>query len=229
MKTRISVVIVEDDPMVLELHRQFVSKIKEFQLIGAAKDGKEGIEVIALLKPQLVILDVYMPEVDGIEVLKEVRRLGVNTDIMLVTAAHNSEMIQLGMQYGAVDYIIKPFTFQRFKKALLDYRKYINKIKDSNNLTQEEIDHLRGGPVRSGVERNLPKGLDHLTLSQVVSTIKKQQGHFTVQDIAHMMGISCVTARRYLNFLQQDGWLQSMLSYGPVGRPLHKYYVTNGQ
>ncbi len=227
MKTFIQVVIVEDDPMVLELHRQFIGKIKQFQLVGDAKDGKEGIKVIANLKPQLAILDVYMPIIDGIEVLKEVRKLGINTDVILVTAAHNSEMIQLGMQYGAVDYIIKPFTFQRFKKAMLDYCKYINKITDSQNLTQEEIDHLRGRTVRVPVQRSLPKGLDNITLDQVVGIIKRKNEQFTVSDIAAAMGISCVTARRYLNFLHESGWLKSILSYGPVGRPLHKYSIKN--
>ncbi len=124
-----------------------------------------------------------------------------------------------------MDYRIKPFTFQRFKKALLDYWKYINKIKEGNNITQEEIDYLRARTVTVSVERNLPKGLDNRTLDQVVCTIKKRQGQFTVSDIAAMMGISCVTARRYLNFLHENGWLKSMLSYGPVGRPLHKYSV----
>jgi response regulator of citrate/malate metabolism len=225
MKTPIQVVIVEDDPMVLELHRQFINKIKEIQLIGVAQDGKEGIKAISILKPQLVILDVYMPEVDGIEVLKEIRKLGLNIDVIFITAAHNSEMIQLAMQYGAVDYIIKPFTFQRFKKAMLDYCKYINKIKESNNLTQKEIDYLRERTVNVPVERNLPKGLDNRTLDQVVMTIKTRQGQFTVSDIAAIMGISCVTARRYLNFLHENGWLASVLSYGPVGRPLQKYSV----
>jgi response regulator of citrate/malate metabolism len=225
MKTPIQVVIVEDDPMVLELHRQFINKIKEFQLIGDAQDGKAAIKTISLLKPQLVILDVYMPEADGIEVLKEIRKLELNIDVILVTAAHNSEMIQLAMQYGAVDYIVKPFTFQRFKKALLDYWKYIKKIKESNNLTQEEIDYIRERTSTAPVERNLPKGLDNRTLNQVVNTIKKRQGQFTVSDIAAVMGISCVTARRYLNFLHEDGWLKSVLSYGPVGRPLHKYSI----
>lgn len=225
MKAQIQVVIVEDDPMVLELHRQFINKIKDFQLVGVAQDGKEGIKAISLLKPQLVILDIYMPEADGIEVLKEVRKLGLNTDVILVTAAHNSEMIQLGMQYGAVDYIIKPFTFQRFKKAMLGYSKYIKKIKESNNFTQEEIDYLRERTAEVPVERNLPKGLDNRTLAEVVSAIKTRQGQFTVSDIAAMMGISCVTARRYLNFLHEDGWLKSVLSYGPVGRPLHKYSI----
>jgi len=225
MKTPIQVMIVEDDPMVMELHRQFINKIKEFQLIGDAPDGKIGIQAISALKPQLVILDVYMPEIDGIEVLKEIRKLELNTDVILVTAAHNSEMIQLGVQYGAVDYIIKPFTFQRFKKAMLNYWKYINKIQEKNNLTQTDIDCLREKAITSPNERKLPKGLDNKTLDQVVCTIKKENGQFTVSDIAGVIGISSVTARRYLNFLHENGWLKSVLSYGPVGRPLHKYSV----
>lgn len=222
MKTAIEVIIVEDDPMVLELHRQFVSQIKGFTLVGQAQDGPEGLKIISEMKPQLVILDVFMPKIDGIMVLKEIRRLGINTDVILVTAAHNSEIIQLGMQYGVVDYIVKPFTLQRFKKAMFDYLKYINKLKESIKLTQEDIDDLKGKTVNK-YEENLPKGLDKDTLEQILTIVKKTSRQFTVKEIANVMGVSRVTARRYINFLYESGWLESVLSYGPVGRPIHKY------
>lgn len=220
----IEVVIIEDDPMVLELHRQFVNKMRGFKLVGEAGNGKEGIEAILGLKPQLVILDIYMPEGDGIETIKKIRSKGINTDVILVTAAHNPETIQLCMQYGAVDYIIKPFTFQRFKKAMADYLRYIRKIKGSNKLTQEDIDALKGRVVNQSGTETLPKGLDQVTLDQIINIVKKRNGQFTVSEISEAMHVSCVTARRYLKFLHDEGWLTSELFYG-VGRPVHKYSI----
>ncbi|HEY3423433.1 MAG TPA: response regulator [Negativicutes bacterium] len=220
----IEVVIVEDDPMVLELHRQYVCKMRAFRLIGDARNGKEGFQVISSLKPQLVILDIYMPEGDGIEILKKIRSLGINTDVILVTAAQNSEIIQQGMQYGVVDYIIKPFTFQRFKKALTDYCRYISKIKDNCKLTQADIDGLKKSSVTSETAQDsLPKGLDRNTLNMIVLRIRKLEGYFTVNEISEVAGISRVTVRRYVNYLHDNGWLKAILSYGPVGRPIHKY------
>ena len=223
VKTAIEVVIVEDDPMVLELHRQYVFKTKGFTLVGEARDGSEGLKIISTLKPQLAILDIYMPETDGISILKKIRSLGINTDVILVTAAHNSEMIQLGTQYGAVDYIIKPFTYRRFKKALTDYLRYISKIKDKNNFTQEEIDGLRAVKAARTDKDSLPKGLDEGTLNMVMTVVKKRKGYFTAYEISGAMGISRVTARRYLNYLCENGLLKTIMSYGPIGRPIHKY------
>lgn len=226
----IDVVILEDDPMVLELHRQYITQMKGFRLVGQASDGETGFELIAQIKPQIVILDVYMPGLNGIDLLRRIRATGINTDVILVTAAHNSETIQQGIQYGAVDYIIKPFTFQRFKQALKNYQKYVFKIKNIQRMSQKDIDVLKGDTFSENIascledlKDNIPKGLDKATLDSVLGIVERQSGYFSVADIAKLVGISRVTVRRYLNYLCDNGWLKGILSYGPVGRPLHKY------
>ncbi|HML34975.1 response regulator [Sporomusa sphaeroides] len=226
----IDVVILEDDPMVLELHRQYINQIKGFKLVGQACDGKTGFDLIARVKPQIVILDVYMPGLNGLDLLRRVRATGINTDVILVTAAHNSETIQQGIQYGAIDYIIKPFTFQRFKKALKNYQEYIRKINNIQNMSQRDVDILKGNTSKErsvndleDVKENIPKGLDKATLDLVLAIIEKKTGYFSVADISKLAGISRVTVRRYLNYLCESRCLKGILSYGPVGRPLHKY------
>ncbi len=226
----IDIVIIEDDPMVLELHRQYISQVKGFRLVGQAANAADGYSIIRKINPQLVILDVYMPGDSGIELLRRVRAEGINIDVILVTAAHRSETIQQGMQCGVVDYIIKPFTFQRFKKALKSYQQYIDRIRNSQQLCQKDIDCLKGTSAKDStpnsledLKENIPKGLDKVTLELVLTSINMQAGYFTASEISRLVGISRVTVRRYLNYLYTCGWLKGILSYGPVGRPLHKY------
>jgi len=226
----VDIVIVEDDPMVMELHRQYISQVKGFRLVGQAANAADGYDMIVNIKPQLVILDVYMPGESGIELLRRVRAEGINIDVILVTAAHYSETIQQGMQCGVVDYIIKPFTLQRFKKALKSYQQYIDRLNKTQQLCQKDIDCLKGAIPGESVpnslnelKENIPKGLDKATLKAILMIINKQPDYFTTSEIAKLVGISRVTVRRYLNYLTDNGWLKGILSYGPVGRPLHKY------
>jgi response regulator of citrate/malate metabolism len=134
------------------------------------------------------------------------------------------------MQCGVVDYIIKPFTFQRFKKALRSYQQYFERIRNSQQLCQKDIDCLKGTSLNENnpnslddLKENIPKGLDKATLELVLKSINLQTGYFTASEVSKLVGISRVTVRRYLNYLYGSGWLKGILSYGPVGRPLHKY------
>ncbi len=237
MGSKINVVIVEDDPMVLELHRQYILKLnKLYQLVGCAQTGEEGLELITKENPQLAIFDIYLPGINGLAAVKKIRNEGFNTDVILVTAAHNTESIQQGIQYGALDYIVKPFTFQRFKKALINYYQYINKLRASPSLSQRDIDMLKRSSNDSGEAKiaggqdasKLPKGLQRSTMEVIVNMLRRKKNYFTVQEISQCSGISRVTVRRYLQYLNEAGMLKEMLSYGPVGRPMQKFIVNEG-
>lgn len=224
MEKALRILIIEDDPMVLELHRQFVLKMAEYKLVGCAQSGEEGQRLIAGQQPQLAIVDIYMPGISGLAVLKWIRTAGLNTDVILVTAAHDTESIQQGIQYGAHDYIIKPFTYQRLRKALMNYLQYYNKLHCSDRLSQKELDSLKTVPGDDAENGNgLPKGLQQSTLNLIVKMLKKKPGYFTVLEVSEGLGISRVTVRRYVHYLKDSGYLKEALSYGPVGRPSQKY------
>jgi len=225
MENILKVVIVEDDPMVLELHRQYVGKMPEYKLVGCAQSGEEGQQLLKDLKPQLAIVDIYMPGINGLQLLKYIRGSGLNTDVILVTAAHDTESIQQGIQYGATDYIIKPFTYQRLRKSLLNYLRYYDKLHSSNRLTQKEVDMLKAGDSKEedAYSNDLPKGLQQSTLDLILTVLKDKVGYFSILEVSDELGISRVTVRRYVNHLKEIGWLKEMLSYGPVGRPSQKF------
>ncbi|VBB07825.1 Hypothetical protein LUCI_3090 [Lucifera butyrica] len=243
MNRTIATVIIEDDPMVLELHRQYTNKIKEYYLTGFSICGEDGLRLIEEKRPQLAIIDIYLPGINGLQVLKYIRSQGWNTDVILVTAAHDTESVQQGIQYGAVDYIVKPFTFQRYKKALSKYRQYFEKLHAGEKfMSQQEIDALKVNetgdrpdpareinPLKSNAADNtpgLPKGLQQTTLDMIVEVLQQKQGYFTAREISENTGISRITVKRYFNYLLDNGWLKAILSYGPIGRPLEKYIIT---
>jgi len=215
--------------MVMELHRQYIDRVNGFTLLGCAADGDAGMKLIGRQRPHLAVVDIYMPGLSGLELLKHIRKQGWNTDVILVTAAHDTDSVQQGIQYGATDYIIKPFTFARFKRALEQYRNYFNKLRvGTKSVSQQDIDTLKANSGLTAKKNALPKGLQRTTLDLIVELLRHKSSYFTAPEVAATLGISRITVKRYLNFLQESGYLQETLAYGPVGRPQQKFQVTKG-
>ncbi|MBE3554257.1 MAG: response regulator [Thermicanus sp.] len=216
----IRILLVEDDPMVLEINRSMVQKIPGFNVVGTANDGVKAQKLIPSLTPDLLLLDIFMPEQDGLKTLKKIRQGIPSPDVILITAAEESRIIHEALQNGAFDYIIKPFTYERLKQALLKYREY-RKLRSHQKMSQEELDRLRFSSVKK--EEELPKGLTPLTLYQIRSFLSQQQKPLSAEEVAQAIGIARVTARRYLDYLVQLGDVELEIQYGSVGRPIHRY------
>lgn len=223
-----TVVLIEDDSMVLEIHRQFVERAGPFQVIGTASNGREGMALMRRLKPDLAILDMYMPVQDGLTTLSQLRSEELNIDVIAITAANDLETIRRVLQLGAVDYIMKPFQFERVKQALEQYTAKRGSLTGEVSLSQTELDRLLYGQegvesaVKSG-EQDLPKGLQAMTLRQIVLYMEEQTGSRSAEEVAEGTGLARVTARRYLEYLQKQGVLLLDVQYGGVGRPINRY------
>lgn len=139
------VIIIEDDPMVTEVNRSYVEAAGNFQVVATSRTGQEGVELVATLSPDLVILDVYLPDQTGVETLKQIRRLDLDTDVIMVTAAQDAQTIQDALRHGAVDYIIKPFKFERIQQTLQTYAHMRAHLYGSGALSQEQLDRLNMG------------------------------------------------------------------------------------
>ncbi|MFT9495240.1 response regulator [Anaerosolibacter sp.] len=217
----IHVLIVEDDPMVQEINRRFISKVKDFRVVGMANNGSEALKMVRELKPQLVLLDVFMAKMDGLTVLKEIRSIGANVDVILITADKTVDTIHDAIRYGVIDYIIKPFKFERFKEALLHYQRMREALENKDNFQQQDLDrilHLKDDRIEE-----LPKGLNQTTLDLVVDYLKNNKQFHTSMELSQDVGIARVTARRYLEYLTDKKVVQVELEYGSVGRPVHRY------
>ena len=158
----ITTIIVEDDPMVMQVNRQYIEEIGGFEIVGTAETGHDALALIREIEPHVVILDVYLPDLDGIQTLKELRSSNIPTDVILVTAARDVDTIHNAFRYGAIDYIIKPFKFSRLKSALESYKLLHSKLHRKTSLDQDEIDDLTMSKTRT--QETLPKGLNEVTL-----------------------------------------------------------------
>lgn len=226
------VVLIEDDPMVLEVNRQFVERVSGFEIIGTASNGIDGIEKVRDLKPDLVILDIYMPGQNGTELLQQIRNEQLNTDAIVITAANDIPTIQRMLHQGAVDYIMKPFKFERVREALENYRMMKSRLGKESTLSQVELDQLLHGnnggePIPESptfsVQMNLPKGLQALTMKQVMLFLMQQHKSLSAEEVAEGVGLARVTARRYLDFLEKNKQVKLDLEYGGIGRPINRY------
>lgn len=217
----IRVLLVEDDPMVSEVNQRYLEQIRGLTVVGVSRSGQEGLALAEALRPDLILLDVYLPDLDGVSALKEIRRRNLPVDVILVTAAHDAETIQESLRYGAVDYVIKPFQFQRLQNALDVYRQMNGRLFTHGTLDQAQVDRLT--LARRSTESGLPKGLNDTTLRQVLLHLLKQQQPVSAGELGLSVGLSRVSTRRYLEYLCQVGKARIDVQYGSVGRPVNLY------
>ncbi|MDQ0116605.1 response regulator [Paenibacillus harenae] len=235
----IRVLLIEDDPMVQEVNRQFVEGVDGFLVIGTAASGSEGLRLIYDLSPDLVILDIFMPGLDGIGLLQRVREEQLEVDVIVISAANDIATIGRMLQNGAVDYIMKPFKFERVKQALERYRSKKNSLGSSKAVTQNELDLVLFGEHTASAsepasetlpaaQAGLPKGMQAATLRHILKFLETQPKPVSAEETAEAVGIARVTARRYLEYLEKTGSVRLELQYG-VGRPLNTYlYADTG-
>ncbi|KKH60506.1 response regulator, partial [Methanosarcina mazei] len=138
----INVLIVEDDPMVAELNKMYVETVAGFKVKGVASTGEKALEYLYNKNIDLVILDIYMPKMDGLSLFKKMRADGILTDVILVTAAHEVEHIDSALKLGAIDYLIKPFQYERLKASLENYLNRRLILQQKDDFQQKDIDKI---------------------------------------------------------------------------------------
>ncbi|RWZ51376.1 response regulator [Halobacillus fulvus] len=223
----IKVALIEDDPMVQEVNRQFIEAVRGFKVEHMAADGDQGVDLVKKYQPDLVVLDIYMPGQDGLSTLAEIRKEGMDVDVIVITAANDKDTIRTMLQYGALDYIVKPFKFERLKHALENYRNYYSSMYGKGELNQRQIDGLVATQMQNA-ESELPKGLNRQTLQQIVSFLRSQTDALSAEEVADGVGLARVTARRYLDYLQKQGNVEIAIQYGGIGRPVNRYQMSEG-
>lgn len=216
----LTVFIVEDDPMVLDVNKSFLQRLSGFELVGEAMTGEEALTKIKKLKPNLILLDMFLPDMTGLQLFLKLRSERIPSDIIMITAARDSPTVQEFIRLGAIDYLIKPFRFERFQQALQNYHRQNKNLPISNTLKQEDIDQWLG---HQSEELHLPKGLNDITMKQISDGLVLIKDPVTSEQLAQTVGMARVTVRKYLDFLAEKGKVQIDLKYGTVGRPT-KYY-----
>lgn len=228
----ISVLIVEDDPMVREINEGFLSKVQGYTLYKSVSTIEEAKKELLAGKPDLVLLDVFFPQGLGTDLLKWVRANNIKCDVILITADKNIDTVEEALRYGVVDYIVKPFTFNRFREALLQYRNRKTEFKSIEKVEQESIDKMifKDKEIENdfvdGSDIKDMKGISQHTYEKIVKCILGMKGEtITAQELADLTGVSRITARRYLTIMEDEGKIALEMEYGKVGRPSNKYKI----
>lgn len=223
MSSAIRIMIVEDDLAIAQLHQRYLDQMGGFEVIGIATSKVEADMQLDLLAPDLVLLDVHLPDGTGLDILRELRAKQRQCDAILITAARDVETLQQAMRGGVVDYLLKPVVFSRLEAALSKYRERQQQLTHSDGIDQRLVDKMlqASTPPTSNVTR-LPKGIDAVTLDKIRALFKQAES-LTADEAGEQIGASRTTARRYLEHLISTGELTADLNYGTVGRPERCY------
>ena len=217
------VLIVEDDPMVAMINEQYIKRNKNFEIVGKCNNGLSALDFLENNTANLLILDVFMPKMDGFETLRQIRNKQITVDAIMVTAANERESLEEALHLGIVDYLVKPFTFDRFQMALEKYIAQNNALKDIETLNQKNIDHIIDNS-RKKSDDLFPKGIQEKTLELIMEYLKANKNiWFTGDETAEKVNLTGVTVRRYMNYLAESGRVVGEINYETGGRPRMQY------
>ena len=215
------ILIVEDDPMVALINKRFLENMGFKDILGPVQTEEEIIKVLDKENIDLILLDVYLPKKNGIDILKSLRYKKYLTDVIMITAANSVEEVKRAFAYGITDYLVKPFEFERFEEAVNKYKQKNNLLNKREALSQQDIDVISKS-LEEKIE--LPKGLNQKTLDRIMEFLKENQGKvWTLREIAYELKISNVTIKKYMDYLEDVKKVNVTLTSGNVGRPEYKY------
>lgn len=218
------VAIVEDDYMIAMLNRSYVEKDERFLVEREFSSGKPALQYLRENEVDLLLLDVYMPVMTGVELLRQLRAEGRAVDAIVITAAHEKDTLAELLRLGTVDYLVKPFEEARFRHALNRFCLKRTMLDGQVEIGQKDVDEL----MRVGDARGIiPKGLQEKTLETIRAQLHGREER-TCELIASRTGLSVVTVRRYLSFLVECSGAKSRIRYDTGGRPCSVYWEASG-
>lgn len=229
MTAPVRVLVVDDDLAVASLHRGYVERLTGFTVVAVAHTGTAALAAVAAQRPDLVLLDVYLPDLPGTEVLRRLRAGGGHQpDVIAVTAAREIETVQAALAGGVISYLVKPFGLATFSERMDAYAAHraemvrrAGSVGAGASLDQRDVDRLlrrTASPVD-----DLPKGLSARTLELVVGALRSSDQDLSASELAERCGLSRVSARRYLEHLERSGLAVVRPRYGSAGRPENGY------
>ncbi|SEQ99815.1 response regulator [Arthrobacter sp. OV608] len=231
--SNIRVLVVEDEAIAAAAHAAYVGRLAGFELAGTAPDGHSALrllnEFVAAGNPvELVLLDMNLPDLHGLDIARRMRASGILADIIAITAVRELAIVRSAVAIGVVQYLIKPFTYATFADKLESYRQFRQQLagppggSGKAGASQTDVDQAFAS-LRAPSELPLPKGLSVSTLASVQEFMKEQQGAVSATEVMDALGMSRVTARRYLEYLADAGTVSRTARYGTPGRPENEY------
>jgi response regulator of citrate/malate metabolism len=235
----IRVLVVEDEPTAAEALALYVGRVPGFAVAGHVRTGAEALKRSAAGGVDLVLLDIYLPDMSGLEVLRRLRAAGRTVDVIATTRARDLSVVQAAVSFGVTQYLVKPFTSAVVRQKLERHAAYRASVTAADTpVAQGEIDNLFGALREAKEATGLPKGVTQESLQAVIATLRtalerdatgshptdeESVGGRSAAEVARTLGMSRVTTRRYLEYLVDAGLARRQARYGGTGRPEHEY------
>ncbi|WP_010651394.1 response regulator [Oceanobacillus massiliensis] len=221
----INVIIAEDDFRVAKIHEAYMEKIEGMCVVGRAMNASDTLDLLSEQSVDLLLLDVYMPDMLGTDLLQEIRKVHSSLDIIMITASTEKIFLEKSLRYGVFQYLIKPVELNKFKQTMSQYKKNRQLLRKTKEVNEKLLESIFGNDSSLISQQNLPPGIDGITLDKVIQIVLSECGGMTSEKVGEKMGASRTTARRYLEYLVGIDYLKTESVYGIVGRPERRYFL----
>ncbi|MEJ1105500.1 MULTISPECIES: response regulator [unclassified Kribbella] len=221
----IQVLVVDDDFMVARLHSSVVARQPGFEVIGAARNGAEALAAVRSLRPDLVLLDIHLPDMSGLEVLRRFRESAADypVDVIVISAARDLDSVRTALRGGVFQYLVKPFEIESLRSKLTEYAEHREELQRLTDIDQAEVDRVFRAQG-SRAPSTAPKGISPETTDLVVQALgDAPDDGMSASDCAAVTGLSRSSTRRYLEHLVTIGKAEMRPRYGVAGRPERRY------
>lgn len=226
----IRILIVDDDFRVAAIHAAYVQQTSGFIVVGRAQTAREARDLTVQLTPDLVLMDIYLPDGSGLDVVRRLLELPRSPDVIVISAARELDAVRAAMQLGAVHYLVKPFGYRVLAERLYAYQRLRRHIDEIGGAPEQaDVDELFGllrGPAPAAARPE--KGHSAPTLELVRNAVQASTTDVSAAEVAERVGISRATAQRYLSYLERHHVVKLQLRYGTAGRPENRYRMRTG-
>ncbi|MGC5341883.1 response regulator [Streptomyces sp. DT171] len=219
----IDVLAVDDDFMVASTHQAHVDSVESFRVVGTASTGQQTITAVSELRPDLVLLDLHLPDMFGLDVIARLRIDGHDCDIMVISASRDADAVRRSVRQGVVNYLLEPFVFEDLRPRLVQYAAQRNSLLTAVVRDQADVDRVLAGGHLPALSVTLTKGMSVETSKLIERTLSGTDGTLSAAECAARAGVSRVSARRYLEYFHDTGRAELSLRYGTAGRPERRY------
>lgn len=224
----IRTLVVDDDYRVASIHCAYIGKVPGFAAIAEAHTAAEAIAAVDALRPDLLLLDLYLPDEYGLDLVARLRREDhPPADVIVITAAKDADSVRAALQHGALHYLLKPFSFAALREKLESYAQMRGRLEELNTADQRGVDRVYGS-LRTSAHVAAARGTSEFTLETIERVLTSSRQDLSAAEVAERVGVSRATAQRYLSHLHDAGRVNVRLRYGASGRPEHRYHWSRG-
>lgn len=222
----ITILIVEDEPMLAEILVDTIQQFPQFEVIGIADRLESAKKLLRLYQPQLILLDNFLPDGKGLDLIRHTINTNYKGRIIFITADNHMDTISEALRMGVFDYLIKPVHYQRSLHTLERFARYRSSLRSNEQASQNHVDALFNIQAKDHIEAAVSplRGIDENTFNRVLQLFADPKIIHTADTLARILGSSKTTARRYLEQGVKNDFLEAEISYGKVGRPERIYH-----